>query len=148
MTEPIRIALNGACREIRDRPATMTLLDWLRLDAGLTGTKEGCAEGDCGACTVVLERLGTGGRITRSAVNSCITMLGQVDGAGVRTVEGLASAGGDLHPLQSSLMNGGGTQCGFCTPGFVMAGYAFLSDKAQPHDLPSIHDALAGNLCR
>jgi xanthine dehydrogenase small subunit len=82
------------------------------------------------------------------AVNSCITMLGQVDGLGVRTVEGLASAAGELHPLQAAMMNGGGTQCGFCTPGFVMAGYAFLSDKNERCDLSSIHDALAGNLCR
>jgi xanthine dehydrogenase small subunit len=148
MTEPIRIALNGAYTEIRGRPATMTLLDWLRLDASLTGTKEGCAEGDCGACTVVLEKLSADGSVSNSAINSCITMLGQVDGFGVRTVEGLRSADGELHPFQAAMMSGGGTQCGFCTPGFVMAGYAYLSDSRGRHDLPSIHDALAGNLCR
>jgi xanthine dehydrogenase small subunit len=147
MTEPIRVALNGTYTEIRDRPATMTLLDWLRLDASLTGTKEGCAEGDCGACTIVLERIGPDGNVINSAVNSCITMLGQADGLGVRTVEGLISPGGELHPIQSALISSGGTQCGFCTPGFVMAAYAFFADRG-PHDLPSIHDALAGNLCR
>jgi xanthine dehydrogenase small subunit len=148
MTESIRVALNGTHTEIADRAATTTLLDWLRLDARLTGTKEGCAEGDCGACTVVLERLEAGDHVARSAVNSCITMLGQIDGLGVRTVEGVASPGGDLHPLQATMMSGGGTQCGFCTPGFIMAGYAFLADKTARRDLASIHDALAGNLCR
>jgi xanthine dehydrogenase small subunit len=148
MTEPIRIALNGAYTEIRDRPATTTLLDWLRLDASLTGTKEGCAEGDCGACTVVLEKVSPDGSVSSSAINSCITMLGQVDGFGVRTVEGLRAADGELHPIQTAMMSGGGTQCGFCTPGFVMAAYAYLSDSLERRDLPSIHDALAGNLCR
>jgi xanthine dehydrogenase small subunit len=126
----------------------MTLLDWLRLDARLTGTKEGCAEGDCGACTIVLERLAADGALRCHAVNSCITMLGQADGLGVRTVEGLRSRTGELHPIQSALMNSGATQCGFCTPGFVMAGFAFLADARSPRDLASIHDALAGNLCR
>lgn len=148
MTEPIRFVLNGRYTEVRDRPATMTLLDWLRLDARLTGTKEGCAEGDCGACTIVLERLGPDGSLTRHAANSCITMLGQADGLGVRTVEGMRAADGKLHPIQSALMERSGTQCGYCTPGFVMAGYAFLADRGSGRDLTSVHDALAGNLCR
>jgi xanthine dehydrogenase small subunit len=148
MTEAIRFVLNGRHTQVRDRPATMTLLDWLRLDARLTGTKEGCAEGDCGACTVVLERLDRDGTVTRRAANSCITMLGQADGLGVRTAEGVQAADGKLHPIQSALMKSGGTQCGFCTPGFVMAGYAFLADRGGARDLSSIHDALAGNLCR
>lgn len=148
MTEPILFVLNGRRTEVRDRPATMTLLDWLRLDARLTGTKEGCAEGDCGACTIVLEQLGPDSTITHHAVIACITVLGQADGLGVRTIEGLRSPDGKLHPIQSALMERSGTQCGFCTPGFVMAGYAFLADRCGRHDLPSIHDALAGNLCR
>jgi xanthine dehydrogenase small subunit len=96
----------------------------------------------------VLERLEAGDHVARLAVNSCIMMLGQVDGLGVRTVEGVASPNGDLHPLQAAMMQGGGTQCGFCTPGFIMAGYAFLADETAPRDLSSVHDALAGNLCR
>ncbi len=123
----------------------MTLLDWLREDRRLTGTKEGCGEGDCGACTVVLEELNDD-LIERRAVNACLVMVGQVDGLGVRTVEGLV-CDGQLHPVQRAYAAGGGTQCGFCTPGFIMSTYAYAAEGGQP-DLPLIHDALAGNLCR
>ncbi|MBV8538455.1 MAG: FAD binding domain-containing protein, partial [Alphaproteobacteria bacterium] len=125
----------------------MTLLDWLREHAGLKGTKEGCAEGDCGACTVVLERLAADGSIERAPINACITMIGQLDGFAIRTVEGLSPEGGALHPVQAALAGGGGTQCGFCTPGFVMSAYAFAAG-GEPREPGRLHDALAGNLCR
>jgi len=120
-----------------------TLLDWLRDQRGLKGTKEGCAEGDCGACTVVLER--ADGK--RDVINSCIALLGQIDGHAVRTVEGLAGRDGGPHPVQTALAESDATQCGFCTPGFVMSAYAFAAGSEAP-ELDAIHDALAGNLCR
>jgi xanthine dehydrogenase small subunit len=141
-----RILLNGAPVDLSVSPM-MTLLDWLRGTAGLTGTKEGCAEGDCGACTVVVEKCKSDGTIDRIAINACLTMVGQVDGLGVRTVEGLAAADGALHPVQAAFVAAGGTQCGFCTPGFVMAAYAFAAN-GEPGETARIHDALAGNLCR
>jgi len=142
-----RILLNGVPSEIAGVSPTSTLLDWLRGPAGLTGTKEGCAEGDCGACTVVLEKPGANGKIDRLPINACLTMVGQVDGFGIRTVEGLAAADGSLHPVQAAFVASGGTQCGFCTPGFVMAAYAFAGG-GEPAETARIHDALAGNLCR
>ncbi len=142
-----RILVNGAAKTLADVPATMTLLDWLREHERLCGTKEGCAEGDCGACTVILEREGPDGEIRRDAINACLTMVGQVDGSGIRTIEGLAPLGGPLHPVQSAFAAGGGTQCGFCTPGFVMSAYAYAREKG-PVNVADMHDALAGNLCR
>jgi xanthine dehydrogenase small subunit len=142
-----QISLNGIPMAIDGVPPTTTLLDWLRDHARLRGTKEGCAEGDCGACAVVLERLGCNSRIHRYAINACLTMVGQLDGLGVRTVEGLASRSGSLHPIQSVLAAGAATQCGFCTPGFVMSGYAFAV-SGEPAEVSLVHDALAGNLCR
>ena len=147
MAEVPQIALNGVPTSMSEVPPSGTLLDWLRDHARLRGTKEGCAEGDCGACMVVLERLGSDGRVQRSAINSASTLVGQVDGLGVRTVEGLLSPEGGLHPIQAALASGAATQCGFCTPGFVMSAFAF-AHSGEPPDLPRLHDALAGNLCR
>ena len=142
MADTIRFTLNGQPVEISGVSPMVTLLDWLREHRGLKGTKEGCAEGDCGACTVVLER-GSG---RHEAMNSCIAMLGQMDGQSIRTVEGLPGKDG-VHPVQRALAESDATQCGFCTPGFVMTAYAFAAGGEAP-DLETIHDALAGNLCR
>ena len=143
MADRIRFVLNDLPVEL-DVPSPMTtLLDWLRDHRGLKGTKEGCAEGDCGACTVVLER--ADGR--REAINSCIALLGQLDGEVVRTVEGLRRPDGTPHPVQTAMAEADATQCGFCTPGFVMSAYAFAAGGEKP-DLETVHDALAGNLCR
>ncbi|WP_237213920.1 xanthine dehydrogenase small subunit [Falsiroseomonas oryziterrae] len=116
---------------------TLSLLDWLR-GQGLTGTKEGCAEGDCGACTVVIEEP-SGARVP---VNGCITLLGQVHGRVVRTVEGLRAPDGTPHPIQVAMAESDGTQCGFCTPGIVMSAWAHARSGGD------VHEALAGNLCR
>jgi xanthine dehydrogenase small subunit len=136
---PIAFTLNGAPRALPPGTSpTITLLDWLRGPAALTGTKEGCAEGDCGACTVVLEEA-DGSRVP---VNACLVLLGQVHGRCIRTVEGLRAPGGAPHPVQSALAEADATQCGFCTPGIVMTAWAHAREGGD------VHDALAGNLCR
>ena len=130
----IAFTLNGTPVQTAARPTT-TLLDWLRDDARLTGTKEGCAEGDCGACTVVLED----GQ-ARAPINACLAVLGQLHGRRIRTVEGLPP---DLPRI---LAEADGTQCGFCTPGIVMAAWAHTRQRGV--DAGDAHEALAGNLCR
>ncbi len=144
--------LNGRRHVVRDVPPNVTALDYIREHARLTGTKEGCAEGDCGACTVVLATGTAGpgdgdesGRTFR-AVNACLLTLPHLNGADVLTVEGLASGDG-LDPVQAAMADGDGTQCGYCTPGFVMALYA-LRRGGEEVDPETVHDALAGNLCR
>jgi xanthine dehydrogenase small subunit len=135
----ITFTLNGQERHLPPGTSpTLSLLDWLRGPAGLTGTKEGCAEGDCGACTVVLEQP-DGSRVP---VNACLTLLGQVHGRRIRSVEGLAGPDGAPHPIQRSLAESDGTQCGFCTPGIVMSAWAHAATGGE------VHEALAGNLCR
>lgn len=143
MADRIRFVLNDQPVELDGLSPMTTLLDWLRDHRGLKGTKEGCAEGDCGACTVVLER--SDGQ--REAMNSCIALLGQIDGQAVRTVEGLHGPGGAPHAVQVAMAESDATQCGFCTPGFVMSAYAFAAG-GEKAELDTIHDALAGNLCR
>jgi xanthine dehydrogenase small subunit len=147
MSDMIAFTLNDRPVEATGISPAMTLLDWLRGPARLTGTKEGCAEGDCGACTIVFERLSaSGGRICEPA-NACLVMMGQVHGCAVRTVEGLRGRDGGPHPVQIALAEGDGTQCGYCTPGIVMSMYAFAAGGEAPE--PALmHDALAGNLCR
>jgi len=140
----VRFLLNGERREVADAPPATTVLDWLRGRAGLTGTKEGCAEGDCGACTIAVSRPRDGPPVWQ-AVNSCLMTLPQLDGAAVLTVEGLATAGA-LHPVQRILAEADATQCGYCTPGFVMN--LFTLAGAGAVDDGAIHETLAGNLCR
>jgi xanthine dehydrogenase small subunit len=123
-----------------------TVLDWLRLEQRLTGTKEGCAEGDCGACTVVVARP-CNGRLTYEPLNACITLLGQLDGGELITVEDLPREG-QLHPVQAAMATGHGSQCGFCTPGIVMSLFAYFHSDGPDTDRGKISDALAGNLCR
>jgi aerobic-type carbon monoxide dehydrogenase small subunit (CoxS/CutS family) len=132
----IRFTVNG--REVEaETDAQTRLLDLLREDLRLTGTKEGCGEGECGACTVLLD-----GR----AVNSCLVLAPQVDGKDVLTIEGLAN-GAELHPIQRAYVEKGAVQCGFCTPGFIMSTYALLKANPAPTD-EEILTALEGNLCR
>src|SRR5688572_30396683 len=123
MRQSIRFIRKGHMVEIGDVKPTMLLLDYLREVEGAVGTKEGCGEGDCGACTVAVGRL-RDGRLVYEPVNACIQLLGQVDGAEVITVEDLAEPDGKLHPVQAALVEKHGSQCGFCTPGFVMSIFA------------------------
>jgi carbon-monoxide dehydrogenase small subunit len=132
-----RLVVNGEPAEL-GVPGMRRLLDVLREDLGLTGTKEGCGEGECGACTVLVDG---------EVVVSCLVPICQVDGAVVRTVEGLAVAGDGLAPLQGAFLEAGGAQCGICTPGMLMAAEAFLAAGAEPTD-EAIREAIAGNLCR
>jgi xanthine dehydrogenase small subunit len=144
----VRFVLNGEVRVVENPAPSTMLLTWLRDAAGLTGTKEGCAEGDCGACTVALGEPDPDGTGLRwRAVNACILFLGAVDGKAVLTVEGLAGADGALHPVQRALVDHHGSQCGFCTPGFVMTLFAHWWRRGAT-DRATLNDVLAGNLCR
>ena len=134
----ITFLLNGESVSLYDVSPTATLLDWLREDRGLTGTKEACREGDCGACSVMItDETGT------RPLNGCILFLPQVNGKHVTTVEGLAAPDGTLHPAQGAMIDHHGSQCGFCTPGFVVTMAAAHLNGSTDHDVQ-----LAGNLCR
>ena len=132
----IRFTVNGRAAEVRVAPMAR-LLDVLREQLGLTGTKEGCGEGECGACAVLLDG---------ELVNSCLVPVAQVEGAAITTIEGL-STGDRLHPVQESFLAVGGAQCGICTPGMVMAAVALLASNPRPSE-EEIRTGLAGNLCR
>ncbi|HSF94604.1 MAG TPA: xanthine dehydrogenase small subunit [Thermohalobaculum sp.] len=147
MGDPIRFILNGETVEIRDEPPATTLLNWLRYRRQLTGTKEGCAEGDCGACTVAVRDLDENGVLVTVPVNACIQLLPMLHGKEVVTVERLTSPEGELHPVQAALSECHGSQCGFCTPGFVMSMWTAYRTEGKPN-LARTNDLLAGNLCR
>ena len=132
-----RLTVNGTPTEV-DVPGMRRLLDVLREDLALTGTKEGCGEGECGACTVLVDG---------APVDSCLVPVCQVVGADVRTVEGLAPDPAALDPLQAAFLQTGGAQCGICTPGMLMAARAYLDAGGGP-DEDAIREAIAGNLCR
>ena len=146
MSEPLRFLLNGERVDVTGLSPQTTLLEYLRDERRLTGTKEGCAEGDCGACTVVLaERHGDA--LAWKPINACIRLLPSVDGKAVFTVESLASERGELHPVQQALVECHASQCGFCTPGFAMSLFGLYKTANAPAR-DAIHDALSGNLCR
>jgi aerobic carbon-monoxide dehydrogenase small subunit len=132
----VTLTVNGQERTITVAPET-TLLDALRWQLGLTGTKKCCAEGECGACTVLVDD---------RAVNSCLVLAIEAEGANVTTIEGLEQAGRP-SPLQEAFVSGGAIQCGFCIPGMVMAAHALLTDNTDPTEA-EIREGLSGNLCR
>ncbi|KQV34951.1 MULTISPECIES: xanthine dehydrogenase small subunit [unclassified Rhizobium] len=143
----LRFILNGQDVSLRDVAPDQTLLAWLRLSKLLKGTKEGCAEGDCGACTVLVGRLTPSGSLVYEGVNACIRFMGSLDGCHVVTVEHVAARDGKLHPVQQAMVDYHGSQCGFCTPGFVISLYALWMQTPNPTD-QQIETALQGNLCR
>jgi len=131
------LTVNGTATEVAV-PGMRRLLDVLREDLGLTGSKEGCGEGECGACTVLIDG---------AVAVSCLVPVCQVDGGAITTVEGLAPPDGALSILQQAFLETGGAQCGICTPGMLPSGQAFLDSGAEPTD-EAIREAIAGNLCR
>jgi len=139
MTDKIKIAcaINNEPRSLEAYPMER-LLDVLRDQVGLTGTKEGCGEGECGACSVLID-----GRI----VNSCLVPVAQVEGTAIKTIEGIALSDNQLHDVQQAFIECGGAQCGICTPGMVMAAVSLLEKNPTP-DEAEIRHGLAGNLCR
>ncbi|MBO6825884.1 MAG: xanthine dehydrogenase small subunit [Sneathiella sp.] len=146
MRDTIRFVRNGKIEEIQNVDPTHTLLNYLRYDLGDTGSKEGCAEGDCGACTIMLGEL-VEGEMIYSAVNACIQFLPMIDGKEVVTVENISKSPADPHPVQTAMASANATQCGFCTPGFVMSLVAEWHGENRA-DKAGINDVLAGNLCR
>ena len=132
----IKITVNNKTYELSVKPWA-TLLDVIRNDLGLTGAKEGCGEGECGACTVIMDG---------KAVNSCIVLAAEADGKAITTIEGLAD-GEKLHPIQEAFLEKGGMQCGFCTPGMILSTKVLLDGNKNPTD-EEIRKGLEGNFCR
>jgi carbon-monoxide dehydrogenase small subunit len=133
----VKFQLNGEQRELDTSP-TKSLLDVLRENLFLTGTKRGCDSGECGACTVIMNG---------KAVNSCLVMATELDGSEITTIEGLGRGGKDLHPLQKAFIEKGAVQCGFCTSEIIMTAKAFIETNPEPTE-EEVRDAISGNLCR
>jgi aerobic carbon-monoxide dehydrogenase small subunit len=134
--QQINMTVNGKPYQISVTP-WRTLLEVIREDLGLTGTKEGCGLGECGACTVILDN---------KTVNSCLVLAAEADGKSITTIEGLAD-GGQLHPIQQAFSDNGGFQCGFCTPGMILSAKVLLDENPNPTD-EDIKRGIAGNFCR
>jgi len=132
----IKVTVNGILHELSVQPWE-TLLDVIREHLGLTGTKEGCGLGECGACTIIMDG---------KTVNSCLVLAVEADNRVITTIEGLAN-GDELHPIQEAFIKCGGLQCGFCTPGMIMSAKALLEENPSPDD-EEIRKAIAGNFCR
>ena len=148
-TQPLRFIRQGQTVTLHNVPPDRTLLQVLREDLGATGTKEGCGEGDCGACTVVIAEPHSdkNGTLRYRAINSCIRLAHSIDGMALWTVEDIAQADGSLHPAQEAMVQCHGSQCGFCTPGFVMSLFG-MYQNSQPISRSAAQEALSGNLCR
>ena len=148
VTNTVRFVLDGKVVEAQGARRTTTVLDYLREKLHRTGTKEGCAEGDCGACVVMVGSLNASGQgVDYVPVNSCIQLLPTLDGKSVKTVESLKKPDGTLHPVQQAMVNCHGSQCGFCTPGIVMSLVNLVQLNSSPNR-QDVSDALSGNLCR
>lgn len=146
VADALKFLLNGEEVTLTDVPPDLTLLDWLRLERRLRGSKEGCAEGDCGACTVLVGRL-MDDEVIYNSVTACIRFVGSLHGTHVVTIEHLRGENGALHPVQQAMVDHHGSQCGFCTPGFVMSLYGLWMRNPDP-SRAAIEKALQGNLCR
>jgi len=133
----VNLVINGKNHKLEIEP-NETLLDVIRNRVGLTGTKKGCDTGDCGACTVLLNG---------KAVNSCMILAADVDGQEITTIEGLVGPNGELDPVQRAFVNNGAFQCGYCTPGLIMAGRALLNENPHPTEA-EIRQGIGGNICR
>jgi xanthine dehydrogenase small subunit len=148
-TNTIRFLLNGSPHEVRGVDPHTSVLAYLREHLYLTGTKEGCAEGDCGACTVAIAEVNDGGALVVNPINACIRLLPTIDGKALFTVEALSqfSEDGSLHPVQQAMVSCHASQCGFCTPGFVMSLFALFKNEVAP-SRERVCEAISGNLCR
>jgi carbon-monoxide dehydrogenase small subunit len=133
----VKMRVNGRDYSLKVA-ANARLLDVIREDIGLTGTKEGCSVGECGACTILMNG---------KKVNSCMVLAGQADGSEILTIEGVNGIDGELHPLQKAFIDAGAVQCGFCTPGMIMSSLELLNTTLEPSET-EIKEAIAGNLCR
>ena len=146
ISSSVKFLLNDKILEIKNPDPNQTILNYIRTELKKTGTKEGCSEGGCGACTIVLGEL-VGDEIKYSSINSCISFVPSLNGKQLLIVEDLVSKDGTLHPVQDAMVKYHGSQCGFCTPGFIMSMFAMYKNNKSFND-EVINDSLSGNLCR